>query len=184
MEEMMRKNELREGLLRLKAYFDSKNIQNAFLEEGKEAEMDSLLLGLIVSEELSIDISCNYVSVPEFGNMLQYYGHLTVDELFAENPDAFGSGTVLTLLNEMNQMVPVGQLLFVQDHVDGEIINGIGIRYTMLTALDNDTEMEKCASVVGMLMNVYELLCSGLMLLAEGKSAQEAIQIIKAFMNE
>jgi len=184
MEEMMEKKELREGLLRLKAYFDGKNFQSAFLEEGKDAELDSLLLGLIISEELSIDISCNYVDVPGFGNMLQYYGQLQVDELFAENPDAFGNEAVLELLNELNQIIPIGQFLFMHDNVNGEEMTAIGIRYTMLTALDNDTEMEKCASVIQMLMNIYELLCSGLMLLCDGASTQKALQIMKSFMNE
>ena len=179
----MKKAELREGLQRLKAYLGGRGFESMLLEEGAEMELDSLLLPLEINDELSIDISCNFVHVPEFGYMLQYYGHLEVDGLFAENPESFTEYNVLQMLNAMNQMIPVGQFLFMQEQADGEEQNVIGIRYTMLTALDNEVEMEKCVSVIQFLMHIYELLCSGLMLLLEGETVQSALHIIADAIN-
>lgn len=179
----MNKTELREGLLRLREYLNSQDYESIFLEEGKEAALDSLILPLEIGEELSMDISCNFVHVPEFGDMLQYYGHMEADGLFEENPESFTEFNVLQLLNALNQMIPVGQFLFMQDQMDGEEKSMIGIRYTMLTALDNEAEMEKCVSVIKFLMHIYELLCSSLMLLLEGETVQSALDIIVDVIN-
>lgn len=180
----MKKKELREGLQRLDAYVSDQGFKSLFIKEGKGAAMDSLLLGLEIEEDLSVDISCNFVYTPELGSVLQFFGQLEVDELFGENPEAFEEQNVLELVNELNQMIPLGQFLFMQDTVDGEEQNAIGIRYTMLTALDSKAEMEKCVSVIRMLMDIYELLCSSLMLMVEGETVEGALQIIIALMNE
>lgn len=179
----MNKAELRKGLQKLKEYLAGQEFESMLLEEGEEAALDSLILPLEINDELSLDISCNFVHVPEFGDMLQYYGHLEVDELFAENPESFTEFNVLQLLNALNQMIPVGQFLFMQDQAEGGEQSVIGIRYTMLTALDNETEMEKCVSVIKFLMHIYELLCSSLVLLLEGETVQNALNIIGDVIN-
>ena len=90
----MNKEELREGLKRLEEYVSKQGIKNMFLEEGKEAAMDTLLLGLELEEDLSIDISCNFVHAPEFGNVLQYYGQLELNSILEENPQEIGRAHV------------------------------------------------------------------------------------------
>ena len=54
----MEKEELREGLKRLKAHVEQYELESVFLEEGEEAELDSLVIGLEVSEELSLGQNC------------------------------------------------------------------------------------------------------------------------------
>lgn len=184
MEDTMNKEELREGLKRLDAYAGGQGFKSLFLEEGKQAEMDTLLLGLEMGENLSVDISCNFVHAPEFGNVLQYYGQLELNSIIEENPEAFTELNVFQMVNALNRELPVGQLLYMQDEAEGQARHVIGIRYTMLTELDDDAEMEKCVSIIQMLMNIYEVLCSTLLLLMEGESLGNAMDIMANIMEE
>lgn len=184
MEETMNKEELREGLKRLDVYASGQGLKSLFLEEGKQAEMDTLLLGLEMGEELSVDISCNLVHAPEFGNVLQYYGQLELNPIMEENPEAFSELKVFQMVNALNKDLPVGQLLYMQDEAEGQTRHLIGIRYTMLTELDDEAELEKCVSIIQMLMNIYEVLCSTLLLLMEGESLGSAMDIMANIMEE
>ena len=60
--------------------------------------------------------------------------------------------------------------------------HAIGIRYTMLTDLDEEKELDKCGNVIKMLMNIYEVLCSTLLLLLEGESLESAMDIVEHLM--
>lgn len=181
----MNKEELREGLKRLEAYVSEQGIKNMFLEEGKQAAMDTLLLGLEMEEDLSIDISCNFVYAPEFGNVLQYYGQLELTSIMEENPQAFTELNIYQMINLLNREIPVGQFLYMQEEEEKEQVRHfIGIRYTMLTDLDNEAELAKCFSIVDMLMNIYEVLCSTLLLLMEGESLSNAMDIMAGLMEE
>lgn len=180
----MNKEELREGLHRMEEYVDNHNFKSVFLEEGEEAEMDSLVIPLVINEELSVDISCNFVHAPEIGNVLQFYGHLEMDPLFEENPEAFTEFNVLKLINEINQMIPVGQFLYMKEDIGhGKEQNVIGIRYTMLTSLEGEAELKKTVHVLLLLMQAYEILCSSLMLLLEDETVEAILKIIKGLMN-
>ena len=110
----MNKEQLREGLQRLDAYVSRQGFKSMFLEEGKQAAMDTLLLGLEIEEDLSIDISCNFVHAPEFGDVLQYYGQLELDPIMEENPQAFTDLNVYQMINQLNRGLPVGQILYMQ----------------------------------------------------------------------
>ncbi len=180
----MNKEELREGLKRLEAYVGEQGIKNMFLEEGKEAAMDTLLLGLEMEEDLSIDISCNFVYAPDFGNVLQYYGQLELTSIMEENPQAFTELNIYQMINALNRELPVGQFLYMQEEAEEQVRHLIGIRYTMLTDLDDEAELEKCFSIVEMLMNIYEVLCSTLLLLMEGESLGNAMDIMAGLMEE
>ncbi len=181
----MNKEELREGLKRLEAYVSEQGIKNMFLEEGKQAAMDTLLLGLEMEEDLSIDISCNFVYAPEFGNVLQYYGQLELTSIMEENPQAFTELNIYQMINLLNREIPIGQFLYMQEEEEKEQVRHlIGIRYTMLTDLDNEAELAKCFSIVDMLMNIYEVLCSTLLLLMEGESLSNAMDIMAGLMEE
>ncbi len=180
----MNKEELREGLKRLEEYVGNQGIKNMFLEEGKEAAMDTLLLGLELEEDLSIDISCNFVHAPEFGNVLQYYGQLELNSILEENPQAFTELNIYQMLNALNRELPVGQFLYIQEEGEEQVRHLIGIRYTMLTDLEDEAELAKCFSIVEMLMNIYEVLCSTLLLLMEGESLSEAMDIMAGLMEE
>lgn len=180
----MNKEELREGLKRLEAYVNEQGIKNMFLEEGKQAAMDTLLLGLEMEEDLSIDISCNFVYAPEFGNVLQYYGQLELTSIMEENPQAFTELNIYQMINLLNREIPVGQFLYMQEEEGEQVRHLIGIRYTMLTDLDNEAELAKCFSIVDMLMNIYEVLCSTLLLLMEGESLSNAMDIMAGLMEE
>lgn len=179
----MNKEELREGLKRLEAYVSEQGIKNMFLEEGKQAAMDTLLLGLEMEEDLSIDISCNFVYAPEFGNVLQYYGQLELTSIMEENPQAFTELNIYQMINLLNREIPIGQFLYMQEEQE-QVRHLIGIRYTMLTDLDNEAELAKCFSIVDMLMNIYEVLCSTLLLLMEGESLSNAMDIMADLMEE
>lgn len=118
---------MREGLKRLYEYVSGLDYKSMFLEEGKHAEMDTLLLGLEMEEDLSIDISCNFVYAPEFGNVLQYYGQMELDPILEENPEAFTEINVLQMINELNRGLPVGQILYMHGENDKEARHLLGI---------------------------------------------------------
>lgn len=178
----MEKEKLREGLKRLEAYAKQRELHSVFLEESSEVELDSLVFGLEREEGLSADISCNFVYAEEIGNMLQFYGQLELDGLMEEKPDVFQKEKILQLMNMLNKMAPVGQLLYMEKEQDGE--NAIGIRYTMLTDLGSDPELKKCVNVLQLLMDVYELLCSMILLLADGESLESAMKVIIELMDQ
>lgn len=178
----MNKEELREGLKRLEAHLEQYEMTSVFLEEGEQAPMDSLILGLRVSDELSVDISCNFIDVPEYGSILQFYGQLELDGMMEESPGTLTEFNILQMINLLNRMLPAGQLLYMQD--DKEPLNAIGLRYTMRTELASDDELEQCADVIEMLMDAYELLCSVLMLVLDGETVQGAMDIVVKLMNE
>lgn len=178
----MNKEELREGLKRLEAHLEQYEMTSVFLEEGEQAPMDSLILGLRVSDELSVDISCNFIDVPEYGSILQFYGQLELDGMMEESPGTLTEFNILQMINLLNRMLPAGQLLYMQD--DKEPLNAIGLRYTMRTELASDDELEQCADVIEMLMDDYELLCSMLMLVLDGETVQGAMDIVVKLMNE
>ena len=67
---------------------------------------------------------------------------------------------------------------------DQEARHLIGIRYTMLTELDDEAELAKCVSIIEMLMNIYEVLCSTILLLLEGESLNSAMEILAGIMEE
>ncbi len=180
----MNKEQLREGLQRLDAYVSRQGFKSMFLEEGKQAAMDTLLLGLEIEEDLSIDISCNFVHAPEFGDVLQYYGQLELDPIMEENPQAFTDLNVYQMINQLNRGLPVGQILYMQGEGDQEAHHLIGIRYTMLTELDDEAELAKCVSIIEMIMNIYEVLCSTILLLLEGESLNSAMEILADIMEE
>lgn len=178
----MNKNELREGLKRLEAYLEQYEMTSVFLEEGEQTPLDSLVLGLKVSEELSLDVSCNFVDAPDYGSILQFYGQLELDGMMAESPGTLTELVILQMVNLLNKMLPVGQLLYMQD--DKEPMNAIGLRYTMRTELASEDELEKCGDVIEMLMDDYELLCSLLMLVLDGETVQNAMDTVMKLMEE
>lgn len=180
----MKKEELREGLKRLYDYVSKIELKSLFLEEGVQADMDTLLLGLEIGEELSIDISCNYVYAPEFGNVLQYYGQMELNQILEENPEAFTELNVHRMINALNQTLPVGQILYMQEENNEETRHLLGIRYTMLTDLESEAELKKCVSIIEMLMNIYEVLCSTILLLLDGEPLDSAMDIIASHMEE
>lgn len=175
-------NQLRKGLKRLDAYIKELEFQSMFLEESSVVPMDSLLIPLHAGEELSIDISCNYVYVPDTGNLLQFYGQLMLDDMLAEAPAAVSDYDILSLINELNSMLPAGQLLYLRDGAGGKPEKALGIRYTMLTGLDTETELEKCAQILVLLTQVYELLGSSLILLLSGDSVEETMAAIRRLL--
>ena len=177
----MEKRKLRQGLKRLEEYLKGMGVSSIFLEENKELPMDSLMIPLKIGQELSIDITRNFVEVPDMGSILQFYGQLVIGEMMEEEPKAMAKERVLCLIDALNHMLPVGQMLFMDE---GENDKRIGIRYTMLTDLDCEKEWEKCVYVLRMLMQAYELLCSSLLLFMDGSPVEEVMQAIGALMEE
>ncbi len=176
-------DQLREGLKRLDSYVKELDFQSVLLEKSTVVPMDSLLIPLRVGEDLSIDISCNFVNVPDVGNLLQYYGQLGLDEMLAEATVSVSDYDILNLINELNSMLPVGQLLFLRnDDQSGQPEKALGIRYTMLTGLSDERELDKCGHVLMMLMQVYELLGSSLILLMDGKSVEETLETLRELL--
>ncbi|MCI8682323.1 MAG: hypothetical protein HFH50_04940 [Lachnospiraceae bacterium] len=178
----MEKEELREGLKRLKAHVEQYELESVFLEEGEEAELDSLVIGLEVSEELSLDLTCNFVALPDYGGMLQFYGQLELDGMMKESPETLTEPVILQMVNALNKVISVGQLLYMQDEEEPE--HTIGMRYTMLTELDSEDELEKCIDIIELMMDIYELLCSVLILILDGDTVQEAMETVAELVQE
>lgn len=177
-------DQLREGLKRLDAYVRELDFQSTLLESSAVVPMDCLLIPLRVGEDLSIDISCNFVNVPKVGNLLQFYGQVRLNEMLAEAAVAPVSDfDLMNLINELNSMLPIGQLLYVRNtDQGGEPEKSIGIRYTMLTELKDERELDQCGHVLMLLMQVYELLGSSLILLMDGKSVEETLETLKQLL--
>lgn len=144
--------------------------------------MDSLVLGLSVSDDLSLDVSCNFVEAQDYGGVIQFFGQLELDGMIEESPEAFTELNILRMINTVNRMIAVGQFLYMQD--DKEPKNAIGLRYTMRTDLNSEDELEKCVDTIELLMDSYELLCSMLILLFEGETVQNAEETLTKIMTE
>lgn len=175
--------QLREGLRKLDSYVKELDFQSTLLEKSAVVPMDCLLIPLRVGEELSIDISCNFVDVPDVGNLLQFYGQLRLNEMLAEAPAPVSDYDILNLINELNSMLPVGQLLYLRNEEPGEEAEkALGIRYTVLTELNDERELDKCGRILMLLMQVYELLGSSLVLLMDGNSVEETLEKLKELL--
>lgn len=172
--------QLREGLKRLASYVKELDFQSTLLEKSAVVPMDCLLIPLRVGEDLSIDISCNFVNVPEVGNLLQFYGQLRLNEMLAEADAPVSDYDIMSLINELNSMLPIGQFIYFRNEVEsGELEKALGIRYTMLTELNDERELDKCGHVLLLLMQVYELLGSSLILLMSGNSVEETLGTLR-----
>lgn len=178
----MNKAELREGLKRLEAYLEPYDITSVFIEEGEQAVLDSLILGLRVSDDISLDVSCNFVEAQDYGGVLQFFGQLELDGMMEESPEAFTELNILRMINTVNRMIAVGQFLYMQDEKEPK--NAIGLRYTMRTDLSGEDELEKCVDTIELLMDSYELLCSMLMLVFEGDTVENAEATLMKLMAE
>ena len=178
----MNKEELRQGLKRLEKRLGEEDVQSVFLEEGELVGLDSLVLGLTVSDELSFDMTCNFVDTKDYGCMLQYFGRLELDGMMEESPGMLTEYKLLQMVNTLNRVFPAGQLLYMQ--VDTEPLHSIGIRYTMRTELDREEEPEKCVDIIGLLMDGYELLCSVLMLLLDGGEVEAAMATVMELLEQ
>lgn len=177
-------DQLREGLKRLDSYVKELDFQSTLLEKSAVVPMDCLLIPLRVGEDLSIDISCNFVDVPEAGNLLQFYGQLSLNEMLAEASAPVSDYDIMNLINELNSMLPVGQFLYLRNEEQGrETQKALGIRYTMLTGLNDEKELDKCGRVLMLLMQVYELLGSSLILLMNGNSVEETLDTLRQILN-
>ncbi len=177
-------DQLREGLKRLDSYVRKLDFQSTLLEKSAVVPMDCLLIPLRVGEDLSIDISCNFVDMPEFGCLLQFYGQLGLNEMLAEAAVPVSDYDIMSLINELNSMLPVGQFLYLRNEEQGgETQKALGIRYTMLTGLNDERELEKCGHVLMLLMQVYELLGSGLVLLLDGNSVEETLDALRQLLD-
>ncbi len=53
-----------------------------------------------------------------------------------------------------------------------------------MTELDDQTELAKCVRIIEMLMNIYEVLCSTILLLLEGESLNSAMEILAGILEE
>ncbi len=178
----MDEKQLRACLKGLGEYLKQQDFQNTFLEAGASVPMDTLLIPLDISDELSLDVSCNYVSVPETGSILQFYGQMEIDGLLAEEGMQASLDDIIKLLNELNSIVPIGHFLYLHGDVENPEKNLIAVRYTMFTNLSTDTELEQCVRILTIIMHDYELLCSHLLLLLTGQSVEGAIETVKQFL--
>lgn len=180
----MKKEQLREGLKRLQSYIEPLDFHSTFLEESPEVPLDSLVIPLQIGEDLSIDISCNFVYIQDIGEILQFYGQIMLDEILEEAEQSVSDDQIRDLLNRLNSLLPIGQLLYLHggETEDGERF--LGLRYTMLTELDSEREWKRCVHVLMLLMQVYEFLCSCLLLLVDGESVTAILDTMKELMGE
>ncbi len=115
------------------------------------------------------------------GHILQFYGQIVLTEVLKETSDSITDNSILALLNELNRMVPIGQLLYLTDVPEEKKTS---IRYTILADLDGELELNKCAGVIMLLMHIYELLCSSLLIFLEEKSVETTIRVINDLLLE
>lgn len=175
--------QLREGLKRLHSYVQRLDFQSTFFEEGPEVPLDSLVIPLHVGEELSMDVSCNFIDVQGTGPLLQFYGQIQLDELVEEADPPVSKERILDFANRLNFILPVGQLLYFTDEGDGDAQQILGMRYAFPTGLQNDAELKKCVEILMLLMQSYELLCSCLILFLDGDSMDSILNTIHGLLN-
>lgn len=178
----MEQKQLREGLKRLHSYVQQLDLQSTFLEEGPEVLMDSLVIPLQVGE-LNLDISCNYIDIQDVGPLLQFYGQIMLDELIEEAEPPVFEERILDFTNRLNLILPIGQLLYLSDENDGDGQKALGIRYTVPTELEKDSELKKCVKILMLLMRIYEFICSCLILFLDGDSMDSILNTIQQLLN-
>ncbi len=169
--------QLREGLKKLHSYVQRLDFQSTFFEEGPEVPLDSLVIPLHVGDDLSMDISCNFIDIQDVGSLLQFYGQILLDELIKEADPPVSKERILDFVNRINLILPAGQILYLPDEGDGQKI--LGIRYTFPTKLENDSELKKCVEILMLLTQSYELLCSCLLLFVNGDSMDSILDTIR-----
>lgn len=179
----MNHEQLRDGLKRLHSYVRQLDFQSTFIEESPEVPMDSLVIPLHIGEELSIDISCNFIEVQNIGPILQFYGQLILDEVLKEADAPVSGERILDFANRLNLILPIGQLLYLSDENDANGQKILGIRYTIPTELDKESELKKCVKILMLLMQIYELLCSCLLLFIDGDSMETILDTIHNLLN-
>lgn len=173
------KKELREGLKRLKTYADRQGCDTDFLEEGPQLGLDCLIFHLGEEEGQYLDVSCNFIYAEDIGTMLQFYGQISLDGLTGEE-ELFTEQSVLKMVNRLNLQIPLGQLLYIQ----GEGGDAVGIRYTMLTALDSEAEFDRCLGVISVMTGIYDLLGGELLTMAGGELIDSALDAMKELVEE
>lgn len=174
---------LRDGLKKLQSFIKQLDFDSTFLEESPEIPLDSLVIPLHIGGELSIDISCNFIELPEAGPLLQFYGQILLDELLEEAAAPVSKEAVLGFINRLNPILPIGQLIYLADEHDADDHKVLGIRYTFPTELDRESELKKCAKILLLLMQVYELLCSCLVLFMDGDETDSILDTIQNLLH-
>ena len=53
-----------------------------------------------------------------------------------------------------------------------------------MTGLDSEDELEKCIDIIELMMDIYELLCSVLILILDGDTVQEAMETVAELVQE
>lgn len=170
---------LRDRLSELGKYLDEFEFPTTFLKKSAIIEMDTLLVGLEIGEELSIDMSLNYFTIPELTEVLQFYGQLVLNELMADPDSAVTEENILMLVNEMNRLMPIGQLIYMGEKPEEKTL---GIRYLLPTDLSSEESLQQCVKVLMLLMQVYEFLASALTLMADGSSVEESLETLKQLL--
>lgn len=179
----MNQTQIRDGLKRLHSYIQQLDFPSTFLEEGPEVPMDSLVIPLQVGDDLSIDISCNFIDLQEPGPLLQFYGQILLDELLEDAQTPVSKERLLDFVNRLNLILPIGQLFYLSDENDADGQKILGIRYTIPTELEKGYELKNCVKILMLLMRVYELLCSCLLLFIDGDSMDSILGMIGNLLN-
>lgn len=179
----MNHDQFRDGLKRLQSYIQQLDFQSTFFEEGPEIPMDSLVIPLHVGEDLSIDISCNFIDIQDKGPLLQFYGQMILNELLEDASTTVTKERILDFVNRLNLILPIGQLFYLSDEKEENGQKILGIRYTIPTELDKESELKKCVKILVLLMQVYELLCSCLLLFIDGDSMDGILETIGNLLN-
>lgn len=171
----MSESELKDGLVKLGEFLKKVDIDSELLEVSPEVPMDSLHIPMDM-DGLQMDLVCNYMeSSAEEEGILQFFAQVEL----GDGPDVPKPVTdeteLLRLCNGLNSIIPVGQMVYLNGDGREGMARALGLRYTMLTDLDNETELSRCVDVIVMLMTAYQLLCGTLVLMSDGYGAAEAI---------
>ncbi len=177
----MNESELRDGLVRLGEFLKKVDIDNELLECSPQIPMDSLHIP-IEMEELRMDLVCNYMEGVEEEGMLQFFSQIELNQ----NPDLPESmndeDELLRLCNGLNTILPIGHMAYIDGRDGGGMARALGFRYTIITGLDSEQELEKCVEIIMMLMTAYQFLCGALTLMIDGDSAAEAVAQIEEML--
>ncbi|MCC8150306.1 MAG: hypothetical protein LIO96_02310, partial [Lachnospiraceae bacterium] len=119
---------------------------------------------------------------PPAERMLQFFSQIELNQN-PDLPEALNDeNEILRLCNGLNTILPVGHMVYIDGRDGGGMARALGLRYTIITGLDSEQELEKCVEIIMMLMTAYQFLCGALTLMIDGASAAEAVAQIEEML--
>lgn len=179
----MDEKNLRRGLYKLEKYLKSMDISCAMEEKNVDLPLDTLLIDVSLDEGFDFEVEANYVSVPVLGNMIQYFCLMGLGDVLEVAERKISDAEIKDLANEINILMSAGQVLYLNEEKSQEDEKYLAVRYTMFTDLEDEKDLLSCSKALTMMIRMIDFTYSGIVLMADGRSAKEAINAINNALN-